>query len=247
MRWPALGIATVALTFAAGTTPAQQAFDVVSIKANPERTGSLKYEFGPSLFSMRARIVDLVRQAWDFEAYQIAGGPPWAQSDWYDIQARAPQPVDKPVLRLMIQSMLADRFQLHSHLETRTMQGYALSVDKGGPKLPAPIVGVEPGTKGVIQVGGGVIWARGATIGLIANGLHIELGQPVIDETKIAGNYDFKLRFDEGNPDLAMPGRDTPGVGSVFGAVKEYGLRLDAKKVPIQVLVIDSVEKPAEN
>ncbi len=80
----------------------------------------------------------------------------------------------------------------------------------------------------------------------------MELGVPVVDETKIAGNYDLKLRFEEGNDDLAEK-PDGPRVdgtletGSVFTALKELGLRLESGKLPIEVLVIDSAERPSEN
>ena len=82
----------------------------------------------------------------------------------------------------------------------------------------------------------------------LADGLRLELGQPVVDETKIEGFYDFRLRFDEGNDDLgARPAGSPPIRGSVFTALHDFGLRLDARKVPIEVIVIDSAERPSEN
>ncbi len=147
----------------------------------------------------------------------------------------------------MIRAMLADRFHLKSHLETRVMQGFVMSVDKNGPRLPAPRFDVEPGSKGSTQIGDGLFWARGASMSGLATALRYELDKPVIDETKIDGNYDFKLRFDEANTGLSTSGQSAAGQGSVFGALHELGLRLEAKKISIQVLVIDSVEKPDEN
>ena len=96
------------------------------------------------------------------------------------------------------------------------------------------------------------MWARGASIRNLARGLHIELEVPVVDETKIAGNYDFKLRFEEGNDDLVEKPDGPrvggmPAAGSVFTALKELGLRLEPGKLPIEVLAIDSAERPSEN
>jgi uncharacterized protein (TIGR03435 family) len=96
----------------------------------------------------------------------------------------------------------------------------------------------------VLQMGKG-IWSRGATIRHLAGGLTIELGQPVVDQTNIKGNYDFKLQFDDG-AEVASPGSST-SLGSAFTALHEIGLKLQAQKVPIEVLVIDSVEKPSAN
>jgi uncharacterized protein (TIGR03435 family) len=87
----------------------------------------------------------------------------------------------------------------------------------------------------------------------LATALGYELRLPVVDETKIAGNYDFKLRFEEGNDALKPKGEDANGAedpaaaGSIFTALREVGLRLDPRKVPIEVFVIDSVERPSEN
>jgi uncharacterized protein (TIGR03435 family) len=101
-------------------------------------------------------------------------------------------------------------------------------------------------------MGGGLIWGRAASMRNLARGLRMELGAPVVDETKIVGNYDFKLQFEEGNRDLEdKPDGPSvggvPAAGSVFTALKEMGLRLESGKLPIEVLVIDRAEKPSEN
>lgn len=222
------------------------AFDVASIKPSPPDRPQFPYRFGPNL-SMQSRLWDLILQAYDVERYQIAGGPAWIQTDWFQIQAKAPAETDKTQLRLMLQTLIADRFHLKFHRETRSMSGYVLSIDKGGPKLPPARTDLPPGSEGVIQMGEG-IWSRGSTIQHLAVGLNLELDQPVLDETGIKGNYDFRLRFDDIDPAMAArKPADAPSLGSVFTAVHEIGLRLDARKVPIEVLVIDSSEHPSEN
>ena len=118
------------------------------------------------------------------------------------------------------------------------MAGYTLTVDKNGTKLGAPRTDVPPEAKGVIQMGGG-LWSRGATLDQVANGLSLELQQPVLDQTKIEGHYDFRVHFQDG--------ADAGAVGSIFSALREVGLKLTPGKVPLEVLVIDSAEKPSAN
>ena len=129
------------------------------------------------------------------------------------------------------------------------MSGYALIIDKNGPKLPTPKTDVPPGGTGRLQMGGGEIWARGSTLDQFAQGLWFELQMPVVNQTGIEGNYDFKIHFEEGNHELAddsEPLSPKP-VGSIFTAVREIGLKLQARKLPIEILVIEKAEHPSEN
>ncbi len=223
------------------------AFDAASIKlVPPDHSGTFPYRLGPGSLSIRSSLNEFIQTAYDVRDYQVAGGQPWVKSDWYAVSAKAAGEADQRQIRMMFQALLAERFQLKLHHETRMMQGYVLSVEKGGPKLPAPKTDVAPGTTGVLQMGGG-IWSRGSTIDHLAYGLRLELGEPVLNETGIEGNYDFRLRFDDS--DAMGPGTPNApqGLGSVFTALHEIGLKLDARKVPIDVLVIDSAERPSEN
>jgi uncharacterized protein (TIGR03435 family) len=102
-------------------------------------------------------------------------------------------------------------------------------------------------------MGGGEFWARGATMDTLAGALRLELGFPVIDGTKIEGHYNFKLKFEEENPELveepddaAGPARLAPS-GSIFTALHKLGLKLDPRKLPLEVFVIDSAERPSAN
>ena len=124
------------------------------------------------------------------------------------------------------------------------MAGYVLGVDKDGPKLPPSKTDWLPEARTVQPLAGGGIISRGMPIKHLALILAMQFGQPVIDETKIEGNYDYRLRFD----DINVIGAGTPSeFGSVFGALHDIGLRLEARKIPIEVLVIDSAERPSEN
>jgi uncharacterized protein (TIGR03435 family) len=229
-----------------------QVFDVASIRpSDPNRPG-VPYRIGPNSFSAYGPLKALIQQAYEVEDYQVAGGPAWVQTERYDVQAKAATAASPHEIRLMVQALLAERFQLKMHRETRTMTGYVLTVDKNGAKLPPPKAGLAPDAQGAIQMGGGLMWARGASMRNLARGLRFELEVPVVDETKIAGNYDFKLRFEEGNRDLEEKPDGprvggTPSAGSVFTALKEVGLRLEPGKLSLEVLVIDSAERPSEN
>ena len=98
-------------------------------------------------------------------------------------------------------------------------------------------------------MGGGEIWARGATMKNVARGLWLELQSPVIDETKLEGHYDFRIRFDENRElaDASDSGATKPAAGAIFTALREIGLKLEARKIPVDVLVIESAERPSDN
>jgi len=234
-------------------TDAQSAFEVVSVKpSDPARPG-LPLRIGPDSLTTHGALKHLIMLAYDVEDYQVTGGPPWTQSDFYDVRAKAASISTPRQIKSMLQALLADRFRLRLNRETRTMAGYVMRVDRGGPKLPPSKTGMPPDSAGVVQMGGGEIWARGATMKNLARGLRHELERPVLDQTNIEGHYDLKLRFEEGNRELveqvesdsqaAIPGT----AGSIFGALHEVGLRLDSRKIPIEVLVVQNVERPSEN
>ncbi len=232
----------------AASAQAQPAFDVASIKPS-DRTHPVPYRLGPDILSTEGTLRHLIMMAYSVESAQLEGGPPWVESQFYNVQAKAAGPATAAQLRVMLQALLADRFHLVLRRDTRTMSGYALIIDKNGPKLPAPKTDVPPGSTGVLQVGGGEIWARGSTLDHFAHGLWLELEMPVVNQTRIEGNYDFKIDFEEGNHELADDSEplSSKAAGSIFTAVHEIGLKLQARKLPIEVLVIEKAEHPSEN
>jgi uncharacterized protein (TIGR03435 family) len=215
------------------------AFEVASIKpCSPDRNGGPPFRMSLGTFSMQGHLVDLIEQAYDIKPYQIAGGPPWMRSDWYDVLAKAGIAAGSHQLRLMMQALLADRFHLKWHRETRPTPGYVLIIDKNGPKPPLPRTDVPPDSKGVIQMRHG-IWGRGVPMSQLAYGLTLAMGQPVVDETKIEGHYDVRLRFEDGD--------NAGATGSIFPALHEVGLKLEARKVAIEAFVVDSADWPSAN
>jgi uncharacterized protein (TIGR03435 family) len=208
----------------------------------------------------------LIQTAYDLrgpEAGQrISGGPVWLDSNKYDIEAKAAEPVSEAELKRMLQSLLAERFQLALHRETREMPGYTLGVAKGGPKLKE--AKPDEVRKGLWQQGGGPLTGQAASMQTLAQTLAMRLGRPVTDRTALTGAYDFTLTWtpDESEqgglqsalanlpPEIAAQlsrNRD-PNGPSLFTAIQEQlGLRLEPQKQPAEVLVIDHAEQPSAN
>jgi uncharacterized protein (TIGR03435 family) len=177
-------------------------------------------------------------------------------------------------LMLMLQSLLQDRFQLKMHREAKEMPVYELAVAKGGPRIKlsadqSPIVAPERGAplpprpqrggpmpRGAMAMGRGSFEAHGVPIANFIQGLSQQLGRPIIDKTGLKGFYDITLQWTPefgvglvkpGGPDTDPPPADASGP-SIFTAIQEQlGLRLDSAKGPVDVLIIDSVQKPVEN
>jgi bla regulator protein blaR1 len=199
---------------------------------------------------------------------QIAGGPEWLNVDKFDIVATTPGPTQPPQMRLMIQRMLAERFGLGAHWESRELPVYFLTKARAdgrlGPGLTptseeectaargsGPVGPPQPGQPppcGAIQFGPGQLVARGAPLEWLANTLVsvpvvTGVDRPVIDRTGITGNYGFTLKFAPAQ--AANPDPDRP---QLFTALEEQlGLKLESTRAPIDVLVIDRVEKPTTN
>jgi uncharacterized protein (TIGR03435 family) len=210
-------------------------FDVASVKPSPPERPNFPFHLGPRSFSMQGRLIDLIMQAYEVKYYQVTGGPDWVLSTFYQIQAKAADGAPAPQIRLMLRSLLADRFKLKVRRETRTQAGYILAVDKNGPKIGNPRTDVPEDSKGTVQIGMG-IWARASTLDNVATGLAYMLEQPVVDETGIKGHYDFRVQFDDGS--------DAAAVASAMTALHEVGLKLESRKVPVEMVVIESAERP---
>jgi bla regulator protein blaR1 len=190
------------------------------------------------------------------EKSRIVGGPEWLRTDQYDIQAKIEDSLyaamqkmtpaqQREQVNLMEQSLLAERFKLKVHFETREMPVYALVVAKGGPKLTAAKDGESSKLYSLPdnEQGSEMI----ATAVTLDQFVHSPLwgggGRLVIDQTGLTGKYDFTLKW--GSDKLLAAGADAP---SVFTAIQEQlGLKLVPSNAPVEVIIIDQVEKPSEN
>jgi uncharacterized protein (TIGR03435 family) len=233
-------------------------FDVASVKrSNPNSANGTVISVTPGgrLHVVNATLKDLIETAYDVRRFQIEGGPKWTDAAKYDIDAipeASPQgaavPADWTNVRFEVQTLLKDRFQLELHRETKTAPIYALVIAKGGVRSS-----ILPATKSPqqgINASQGKMLGETASMAQLAYKLSRLLERPVVNNTGLEGNYDFKLEW---TPDLgtsAPDGQsaDTTGGPSIFTALQEQlGLRLEATKGPVDVLVIDSVNKPSEN
>lgn len=170
----------------------------------------------------------------------------------FDMNAKSDRPESIDELHMMLQNLLADRFNLRFHVESKQAPIYVLSVDKSGSKL----VRHEPQTPDETSVdldGEGLkvlIKGNASPLGYFAWRLSQVLDRPVVDRTQIEGSYDFDLSFFRDPPvsnDVGVPAPETPSP-NVFEAVRDQlGLRLERDRGLVDVMVVDSAERPSAN
>jgi bla regulator protein blaR1 len=268
------------------TAPAL-AFDVVSIKPVKSDNGGMsrtRFMMTPDgLEFSNVTVRNLIRMAYGVEDHQITGAPGGLDSDRYNVETKLEPSVMEAFRKLspddqgiaqqnMMQAILADRFQLKIHRDSKELPVYALVVAKNGPKLHEAKPGDTypngikrpDGTRlggGSIRVGRGELTAQGLPMASIAMSLSRQVGRTVRDKTGLTGIYDFTLHWtpEEGTaPMMGTPAGGPQGPNSatppdssgpsIFTAIQEQlGLKLESQKGPVEMIVIDHVEKPSEN
>jgi len=227
-----------------GQTGAPPAFEVASIKpttAEPGSSSGVSTKIGRTT-GTNVTLRRCMRSAYGLPEAQIIGGPKWVDEERYDIDAKAPGPAGDHDMSVMMRQLLAERFKLVFHRETRPLSGYALILGKKGLTAKPSKPDIARSTNSTRRS----IEAVGCSMGCLALKLSDLLHVPVMDATAIEGQFDFKLEF---TPDdlSAKPG-DTAQGPTVFAALEEQlGLKLEARKVPTEVIVIDSAEKATAN
>lgn len=272
------------------------AFEAASVKADKSidaRSYSTLTRPGSHVAIYSETLRQLIAQAYGFShlsqaTYGIAGMPRWADSERFDIDAESPGNPSIDQKRLMLQSLLADRFKFVVRHETRQMPLYALVTAKAGQLGPqlrpraddaacqqlssaqaaASSTGLPPAEAAKLalqqfpcgRIAGGVlkdagpnpIWSGGrkVTLAAIADSLGGDeyIDRPVIDRTGLSGNFDFTIEWNTNQQDLHVnPQPDTEGL-SLFEAVRtQLGLKVQSEQGPVSVMVIEHVERPAEN
>jgi uncharacterized protein (TIGR03435 family) len=234
-------------------------FDAVSVKpADPNsRHGTVvSVTPGGMLHVVNATLKDLIETAYDVRTFQIEGAPKWADSAKYDIEATpgqrpqgaAGRPPGWTNVRSKVQALLKDRFQLQLHRETRNAPIFSLVIAKGGIK-PNGLAATQSPPKG-INAGRTSMTGEPASMKDLAYKLSRLLQRPVVNHTGLEGNYDFKLEWtpDPGPPTPDGQPAEISAGPSLFSAIQQQlGLRLEAEKGPVEVLVIDHAEKPSDN
>jgi uncharacterized protein (TIGR03435 family) len=228
--------------------PAQQ-FDVATIKPNTSGSSlvSMRMPAGGTFTATNASLRMMIARAFKLQSFEITGGPSWLTSDRFDVAAKSANPnLTDDQFRLMVQALLADRFQLTTHRETRTVPVYSLVPAKSGLKLPNanPAPCANPALScGSFGLEATRMEGRGVSMASLTNGLAALLGRPVIDNTGFPGTFDTTLEFaplDNPSGDSTRP--------TLFTVIQEkLGLRLESEKGPSEILVIDRVERPSEN
>lgn len=186
----------------------------------------------------------LITWAWDLEGEgRVVNAPPWLDAQRFDVTATVPPPAPGEApgerLKLMMQRLLEDRFRLSSHRDTRDLPLYALVVDGPAPKFALRRDPSERGRGSFSMPGAGRLAGTNATAATLARVLAAQIHRPVQDATGLTGTFDFTLEWE---PDSAAT--PTPGRPALVTAVREQlGLRLDARRGPVDVLVIDRVER----
>jgi len=244
-------IAALAAGFIFGQPGDLPKFEVASIRPSDPHRVAPKSVSDPERFVRgRATVKSLVEWAYDIEFYQLDGGPEWSgsRSSAYDVQATTGGTADMRQIKLMVQSLLADRFQLKFHREMRQLPVYALVVANSGPKLRIA-KDLEFGEKPRMALLYGTISARSAGAADLAKILAPVAGRPVFAKTGLDGAYDFEVQFDQSSagthPD---PRPRDAGQPSIFTALQEQlGLRLEPQRAMLEILVIDNIERPSPN
>jgi uncharacterized protein (TIGR03435 family) len=257
-------VSTVILTAAAVPLLSQAqktAFDVASVKLGDpnDRHVGLHTQAGGRFNTDNTPLRFLIQYAFGVNDYQISGGPSWTGSAPFTIEAKPATaiavntPDGNEKIKLMLQSLLADRFKLATHWETREGAVYELVIAKSGPKLSL----TDPSYHSHdLDGGSGRLTGKGVPVSQHIGSLSRQLGRPIIDKTGLPGNYDFTLSYtpEERDPIFGRPvsaeaaAAPDPNVTSMFSALQEQlGLKLESAKGPIKLLVIDHAEKPSGN
>jgi uncharacterized protein (TIGR03435 family) len=220
-------------------------FEVASIRtAVPDAGGSSGEDGRDGLLRVyNVTLKRCMRYAYAVAEDQIVGGPKWIDDLRYDILAKADHRAGEPELLMMLQPLLADRFKLQFHRESRTLAGYSLTVAKGGIRAKVSDPNRHSGANG----GRGFVDAVACPVSELTIRLSALLGRPVVDMTGEKRTFDFHLRW---TPDDTQTGADRAASDSpsLFTAMQEQlGLKLESRKVPVDVLVVDHAELPSDN
>jgi uncharacterized protein (TIGR03435 family) len=305
LLWLGAGIAlaATAVVFLFVTTPRSDAqssqtseaptptFEVASIKLNHSNDMKFRIMFSPGRFTADGvAIKELIKNAYNVKDGQLSGAPSWVSSDRYDIEAKMtdataemmqklPQDQSVEQHRLLIQSLLTDRFKLKVGHQTKELPIYALVVAKNGPKLvESTVTPTPPGANppapggplraGMMRMGPGQLAGSAVPVSILTDVLSRQPeigGRVIVDETGLKGRYDLNLHWAAEGPSPMGGMGPGPGAGgapgdaggasasdstgpSIFTALEEQlGLKLEPRKGPVDVLVIENIERPSEN
>jgi bla regulator protein BlaR1 len=264
---------------AAQTAATGPKFDEASIKPATPGPGfmfGVRPMPGGRISASNVTLKMLIARAYDLQDFQMSAGPGWIETERYNIEAKPDSPSAQNDWKEMLKNLLADRFQLAFHRETKELPVYALVLARkdgklgpgmveskeGGcvardPSKPGPPAPGQPPFCDNVLGGVSQLTGTAATVDGMLRMLSLYVGRKVIDKTGLTGKYDITLKFTPDENQLArwrMPGAPPPAAPadasgpSLFTALQEQlGLKLDPQKAPMEIFVIDRAEKPSEN
>lgn len=237
---------------------ANPSFEVATIKpSDPARPGKSFLVRGREFTTTNTTLTELITFAYELHPKQVTGGPSWMESQKYDLMAK-PDVDGSPnttQLRTMLQKLLAERFQLVFHHDKKELSVYTLNVAKTGAKITKR-EGEASGLPGLFFRGLGVLTVTNAAIQDFTNLMQSAvLDRPVVNQTSLEGRFDFTLKW---TPDetqfggqlgqIPAPTDKSDVPPDLFTAIQQQlGLKFEPVKTPVDVLVVDKVEKPSEN
>lgn len=254
--------ATISVATLAQSTEPSTAFEIADVHVSPRsRDTGMRSSVRAGRYELHnATMVDLIRLAYGFDADKILGGPAWLDYDRFDVLAKIPSRTPpQDTLKLMLQSLLADRFNLVLHKDTKMVGGFVLSPGKSKPKLQEAAASRETGCKRLpplpVNAGPSAVpmiaySCSNITMGAFAAALRgmapDYVANAVVDGTGLKGSWDFEIKW----TGSALRQLTTAPVGvSLFDAIdQQLGLMLEEQKIPTSVIVVDQVnEKPTDN
>ena len=233
---------------------ADPSFEVAAIKpGNPDMRPGFPSN-GRNFIARNETVEGMLRYAYTIRSEQIINAPEWFSKDHFDITAVANLPGEPTVdqYKAMLRKLLTDRFQLTLHHEQRVLPVYVLSVGKNGPKLKASDAKDTGRNDASISITNieTTLMVRGETMTSLAIVLQgFLLDRPVVNQTGLTGSFDFSIAFTpivSNVGGLRVPTQDpNSSAASIFTAIQDLGLRLDAAKQPVDVLVIEHADHPS--
>ena len=228
-------------------SPPAPAFEVASVKTSPPgQAGGGWAGRGSQLIIQNDALRTIILGAYEVRSYQLAGGPEWIDTERFDIVARAPDGVPRSIA--MLRTLLIDRFRLKTHTETRQIPVYNLVLARDdrrlGPQLRRSTLDCAV-TRCTASVVSGKIQTNGYSMAHVAQLLTGNIDRMVLDRTGLTGVYDLELVWTPDDRAADVVTRDAPALFTAV--VEQLGLKLEPAIGPVDVLVIDSVERPKEN
>ena len=248
--------------------PTNLEYEVASFKVNKEGSGSSSWSNGGDALTARnVSLLNMVINAYGVKNFQISGAPSWLDSERYDVDAKMDEATADTLkklplkergdaVRLMMQKLFEQRLNLAVRHDTKELPVYFLVVGKNGAKLKE----MKPDEKGGsthTSSHGGIFTmnAQGVQLGNLVGMLSNNLGRIVIDKTGLTGRYDFDLNWtsDErvvltpSGGDTSLTVSDASGPSLVTAIQEQLGLKLETGKGPVEIIVIERVDRPSDN